>query len=122
MLIPRSACSRPELTWRAGVDVLCFGGTKNGLPVGDAILFFDRNLSGDFAWRVKQAGQLASKMRFISAPWLGMLENGTWLRNAAHANAMAQRLHSRNQGCAGCESATHTASELGIRRVATRDD
>lgn len=81
-----------ELTWRAGVDVLCFGGTKNGLPVGDAILFFDRRLSEDFAWRVKQAGQLASKMRFISAPWLGMLEDDTWLRNAAHANAMAQRL------------------------------
>ena len=82
-----------DLTWRAGVDVLCFGGTKNGLPVGDAVLFFDRGLSEDFAWRVKQAGQLASKMRFISAPWLGMLEDDTWLRNAAHANAMAQRLH-----------------------------
>ena len=81
-----------DITWRAGVDVLCFGGTKNGLPVGDAVLFFDRSLSEDFAWRVKQAGQLASKMRFISAPWLGMLENDTWLRNAAHANAMAQRL------------------------------
>ena len=82
-----------EITWRAGVDVLCFGGTKNGLPVGEAVVFFDRELSADFAWRVKQAGQLASKMRFISAPWVGMLDGDTWLRNARHANAMAQRLH-----------------------------
>ena len=81
-----------EITWRAGVDVLCFGGTKNGLPVGEAVVFFDRDMSQDFAWRVKQAGQLASKMRFISAPWVGMLEDDHWLRNARHANAMAQRL------------------------------
>ncbi len=81
-----------EITWRAGVDVLCFGGTKNGLPVGEAVVFFDPELSRDFAWRVKQAGQLASKMRFISAPWVGMLENDTWLHNARHANAMALRL------------------------------
>jgi threonine aldolase len=85
--------SPADITWRAGVDVLCFGGTKNGLPVGEAVVFFDRALSEDFAWRVKQAGQLASKMRFISAPWLGLLENDTWLANAGHANAMALRLH-----------------------------
>jgi threonine aldolase len=86
-------CSPADVTWRAGVDVLCFGGTKNGLPVGEAVVFFDRKLSEDFAWRVKQAGQLASKMRFISAPWVGLLEDGVWLRNAGHANAMAQRLY-----------------------------
>ena len=56
-------------------------------------MFFDRKLSEDFAWRVKQAGQLASKMRFISAPWVGLLENDVWLHNARHANAMAQRLY-----------------------------
>lgn len=87
--------SPADVTWRAGVDVLCLGGTKNGLAVGEAVLFFDRTLSEDFAYRVKQAGQLSSKMRFISAPWLGLLDNNTWLRNAAHANAMAQRLHTR---------------------------
>lgn len=86
-------CHPSDVTWRAGVDVLCFGGTKNGLPVGEAVVFFDRALSEDFAYRVKQAGQLASKMRFISAPWVGLLENDVWLRNARHANAMAQRLH-----------------------------
>lgn len=82
-----------DVTWRAGVDVLCFGGTKNGLPVGEAVVFFNKELARDFAYRVKQAGQLASKMRFISAPWLGLLENDVWLRNARHANAMAERLH-----------------------------
>jgi threonine aldolase len=86
-------CTAADITWKAGVDVLCFGGTKNGLPVGEAVVFFDRELSKDFAWRAKQAGQLASKMRHISAPWVGMLENDTWLRNARHANAMAQRLY-----------------------------
>ncbi|MCW7541830.1 low specificity L-threonine aldolase [Aquabacterium sp. A7-Y] len=86
-------CHPAEVTWRAGVDVLCFGGTKNGLPIGEAVVFFDRALSEDFAYRVKQAGQLASKMRFISAPWVGLLENEVWLRNARHANAMAQRLY-----------------------------
>ncbi len=84
--------SPADLSWRAGVDVLCFGGTKMGLPVGEAILFFNRALSEDFAWRCKQAGQLASKMRFLSAPWLGILENGNWLRHASHANEMAKRL------------------------------
>lgn len=86
-------CAPADITWRAGVDVLCFGGTKNGLPMGEAVVFFDRKLSQDFAWRVKQAGQLASKMRFISAPWVGLLENDVWLHNARHANAMAQRLY-----------------------------
>ena len=81
-----------DLTWRVGVDVLCFGGTKMGLPVGEAVVFFDRALAQDFAWRCKQAGQLASKMRFLSAPWLGMLEADAWLHHANHANAMAQRL------------------------------
>ena len=92
-----------ELTWRAGVDVLCFGGTKNGLPVGEAVVFFDRELSADFAWRVKQAGQLASKMRFISAPWVGMLEHDTWLHNARHANAMARRLFEAIHGLPGVQ-------------------
>ncbi|AET89669.1 Threonine aldolase [Burkholderia sp. YI23] len=84
-----------EITWRAGVDVLCFGGTKNGLPVGEAVVFFDRALAADFAYRLKQAGQLASKMRFISAPWLGLLDDDVWLRNARHANAMAQLMAER---------------------------
>ncbi len=82
-----------EITWQAGVDVLCFGGTKNGIAVGDAVVFFDRELAREFDYRCKQAGQLASKMRFLAAPWVGMLKDGAWLRHARHANAMAERLH-----------------------------
>jgi threonine aldolase len=82
-------CSPAELSWKCGVDVLCFGGTKNGMAVGDAVLFFDPALAADFDYRCKQAGQLASKMRFLAAPWVGMLESGAWLTNAAHANQCA---------------------------------
>jgi len=81
-----------EITWQCGIDVLCFGGTKNGIAVGEAIIFFDRRLAEDFDYRCKQAGQLASKMRFLAAPWLGLLENDVWLANARHANACAARL------------------------------
>ncbi|MBN8524569.1 MAG: low specificity L-threonine aldolase [Planctomycetes bacterium] len=84
-------CHPADITWRAGVDVLCFGGTKQGLPVGEAVVFFDRGLSEDFAWRCKQAGQLASKMRFLAAPWPALLD-GAWLRHAGNANACAARL------------------------------
>jgi threonine aldolase len=81
-----------EITWKAGVDVLCFGGTKNGTHVGDAVVFFNRELANEFDYRCKQAGQLASKMRFLSAPWVGMLQDGAWLRHAANANSMAECL------------------------------
>jgi threonine aldolase len=82
-------CTPAELSWKSGVDVLCFGGTKNGMAVGEAVLFFDPALAVDFDYRCKQAGQLASKMRFLAAPWVGMLESGAWLTNAAHANHCA---------------------------------
>lgn len=81
-----------EVTWQAGVDVLCLGGTKDGMAFSEAVVFFDRDLAHEFDFRCKQAGQLASKMRFLAAPWIGMLESGAWLRHAAHANAMAARL------------------------------
>ena len=90
--VAHMGCAPADISWRAGVDVLCLGGTKNGLPAGEAIVFFDRALADEFLRRRKQAGQLASKMRFLAAPWLGVLEDGAWLRHAAHANAMAQRL------------------------------
>ncbi len=88
-------CAPKEITWQAGVDVLCFGGTKNGIPVGEAVVFFDRELAREFDYRCKQAGQLASKMRFISAPWVGMLKDGIWLKHAGHANAMAALLEEK---------------------------
>jgi threonine aldolase len=79
-------------TWEVGVDVLCFGGTKNGMAIGEAVVFFNREQAKDFDYRCKQAGQLCSKMRYLSAPWLGMLENDVWLGNGRNANSMARRL------------------------------
>lgn len=84
-----------DLTWRAGVDVLSFGGAKCGMAVGEAVIFFDRDLAEEFDYRCKQAGQLASKMRFLAAPWIGLLRDGALLRHAAHANAMATELARR---------------------------
>jgi len=81
-----------EITWRAGVDVLSMGATKNGSGVGEAVIFFNRELAMEFDYRCKQAGQLASKMRFMAAPWVGMLREGAWLRHARHANEMASLL------------------------------
>ena len=90
-----------EITWKAGVDVLCFSGTKNGLALGETVIFFNRKLAEDFEWRCKQAGQLASKMRYISAPWCGLLTDDTWLKNARHANACAERLEHGLRGIDG---------------------
>ncbi len=87
--------SPAEITWKSGVDVLCFCGTKNGMALGEAIIFFNKELAEDFAYRCKQAGQLASKMRFISAPWLGLLSTGAWLKNARHANQCAEYLENQ---------------------------
>jgi threonine aldolase len=85
-------CAPKAITWELGVDVLCLGGTKNGLASGELVVFFKKNLSREFDYRAKQAGQLASKMRFLAAPWLGLLEDGAWLRNARHANHAAGQL------------------------------
>ena len=88
-------CSPAELSWKSGVDVLCFSGTKNGLAFGDVVIIFNKALSTDFLYRMKQAGQLASKMSFLSAPWIGLLENDTWISNARRANDAAQYLSER---------------------------
>jgi threonine aldolase len=98
--------SPAEMTWKNGVDVLCFGGTKNGLAVGEAVLFFDHKLAADFDYRCKQAGQLASKMRFLSAPWVGLLESGAWLRNAEHANRCAAYFARQIEGIPGVQLAS----------------
>lgn len=96
-------CRPAELTWQAGVDVLCFGGAKNGMAVGEAVLFFRKELAEEFDYRCKQAGQLASKMRFLAAPWIGMLQNNSWLERAAHANRCAGRLEQLLKGVPGLE-------------------
>ncbi len=81
-----------EMTWQAGVDVLSLGATKLALPVGEVIVFFNKALAEAFGHRCKQAGQVASKMRFVAAPWVGLLETGAWLRHARHANRCAALL------------------------------
>jgi threonine aldolase len=80
------------LTWEAGVDVLSFGGSKNGIALAEAVVFFDPALAADFDYVRKQGGQLVSKMRYLSAPWAPAIESGTWLRNARVANEAAKRL------------------------------
>ncbi|MEN3370496.1 MAG: threonine aldolase [Verrucomicrobiota bacterium] len=85
-------CAPKSITWEAGVDVLCFGGTKNGIAAGELVVFFKKELAHEFDYRVKQAGQLASKMRFLAAPWSGLLNDNVWLKNARHSNECARIL------------------------------
>ncbi|MGZ5019399.1 MAG: threonine aldolase family protein [Chthoniobacterales bacterium] len=85
-------CKPKDITWQLGFDVLCLGGIKNGTGVGELVIFFKRELAHEFDYRAKQAGQLASKMRFLAAPWLGLLRDDVWLRNARRANATAKNL------------------------------
>ena len=85
-------CSPAELTWKAGVDAMSFGLTKNGAIAAEAVVFFDPARVGDFEFRRKRGGHLFSKMRFVSVQIEAMLEDDLWLRLAGRANAMAQRL------------------------------
>ncbi len=85
-------CSPAEATWKAGVDVLALGATKNGALAAEAVVFFKPDLARDFLYRRKRGGHLFSKMRFLSAQLEAYLADGLWLANARHANAMAARL------------------------------
>ena len=85
-------CAPKAITWEAGIDSLCFGGTKNGTAAGELVIFFKKELALEFEYRAKQAGQLASKMRFLAAPWAGLLNNSVWLENARRANERAKVL------------------------------
>lgn len=87
-----TGCSPAQMTWRAGVDALSFGATKNGTLGVDAIVLFDPGLAEEMGYRRKRAGHLLSKMRFASAQMVAYLDDGLWLRHASHANAMALRL------------------------------
>jgi len=95
-------CSPADLTWRAGVDALSLGATKNGALAAEAVVFFDRALAAAFGYRRKRAGHLFSKMRFLSAQLEAYLSDDLWLRNARHANRLADRLA---QGLAGLPGA-----------------
>jgi threonine aldolase len=97
------SCAPRTITWEVGVDVLCFGATKNGTAAGELVIFFNKEISREFDYRVKQAGQLGSKMRFLAAPWLGLLAGDVWLRNARHANRAAHQLAQNLQRKANVE-------------------
>jgi threonine aldolase len=85
-------CTIKEITCDAGVDVVSFGGTKNGMMFGEAVIFFNKKLSQEFKYIRKQGMHLYSKMRFASAQFIAYLENDLWLKNAAHSNRMAKLL------------------------------
>lgn len=85
-------CSPADITWRAGVDVLCFGATKNGAMAAEAVVFFNPAVAKTFGYRRKRSGHLFSKMRFLSAQLEAYIKNDLWLKNAVHANQMARKL------------------------------
>jgi threonine aldolase len=89
-----------QITKDAGVDILSFGGTKSGMMFGEAVVFFNKDLAKNFKFIRKQAMQLASKMRFVSAQFEALLSDDLWLRNARHANKMALLLASKLQDIA----------------------
>jgi threonine aldolase len=85
-------CTPAQMTWKAGVDALSFGATKNGALCAEAVVFFDKTRAEEFEYRRKRGGHLLSKMRFISAQLEAYLEGDLWLANAKRANALAKNL------------------------------
>lgn len=111
-----TGASAAEMTWKAGVDVLCFGGTKNGCFAAEAVVFFDQDLAASFEYLHKRSGQLLSKMRFVTAQLLGYIGDDVWLRNARNANAMAARLSDGLAAMPGLSLAYPTqANEIFVR-------
>jgi len=90
--VARLNCSPAELTWKAGVDILCLGASKNGALAAEAIVFFDRKRAVDFASRRKRGGHLVAKGRFFGAQFVGWLRDGHWLELARSANSTADQL------------------------------
>lgn len=85
-------CSPADLTWKAGVDVLCLGATKNGALSAEAVVFFNKSLAKNFVAQRKRSGHLISKSRWLGAQFVGWLQNNHWLALASHANRMAAKL------------------------------
>jgi threonine aldolase len=110
-------CGFYEMTGGAGVDVLSFGGTKNGLMYGEAIIFFNPTLCEDFKYRRKQGMQLASKMRYIAAQFSAFLENDLWKENASHANRMARKLYAAVKDISGVEVTRQVESNAVFAKI-----
>jgi threonine aldolase len=96
-------CTPAEASWKAGVDVLCLGATKNGALAAEAVILFDPSLARAFELRRKRGGHLFSKMRFVAAQMEAYLTDGLWLEMAAHANALAGRLAEGIRTAPGCQ-------------------
>ncbi len=98
-------CSPAEITWRAGVDILSFGATKNGALAAEAIVVFDPDLAASLPFRRMKAGQLLSKGRFLAAQLLAYLNDDHWLELARHSNAMAGKMGSAIEAAANARLA-----------------
>lgn len=110
-------CSLREASFDAGVDVLSFGGTKNGLMFGEAVVFADPGRTRAFPYIRKQSMQLHSKMRFVAAQYAALLEDGLWLANAQNANAMARRLAEGAAALPGVEIARPVQTNAVFARI-----
>ena len=117
--VARLGCAPADLTWRAGVDALSFGFTKNGALSADALILFDGSLAEETRYRRKRAGHLLSKGRYLAAQMLAMIEGDVWLRNARAANAAAARLAE----AAGEDRVIHPveANEVFVRLTSAED-
>jgi threonine aldolase len=100
--LARLGCTPAEASWKAGVDVLCLGATKNGAMAAEAVIIFDATKAFEFELRRKRGGHLFSKMRFVAAQMEAYLADGLWLTMAAHANAMADKLGAGLRAAPGC--------------------
>jgi len=96
-------CTPAEMTWKAGVDLLSFGATKNGALTAEAVVIFDKDVAKDFGYRRKRGGHLFSKMRLLSVQWDAYVSDELWKRNAAQANAMATRMADGLAAIEGCK-------------------
>ena len=105
-------CTPAEMTWKAGVDVLSFGATKNGVLAAEAIILFDQSLAQELGFRRKRAGHLMSKMRLMAAQMDAYLTDDLWLNNARHANQMAARLDEGLRAIVGVEIQGQTQSNI----------
>jgi threonine aldolase len=113
-------CSLADISIKAGVDVLSFGGTKNGLMFGEAIVFADAKLAENVKYIRKQSMQLHSKMRFISAQFARLLQDELWLNNATHANKMAKLLGDKVSKIDGVEL-TQTVDSNGVFAIIPKE-
>jgi threonine aldolase len=118
--VARLGCAPADLTWRAGVDVLCLGATKNGAMAAEAVILFDPAKSWEFELRRKRGGHLWSKMRYMSAQMEAWLADGLWLRLAGHANAMADRLAAGLRAIPGVEIAAPVQANMMFPRFPRR--